>query len=247
MKKTKKKLVTMLTLAMMLSLFAVGCGSDNQNDAANTTEEQTGATTAAENDESEAEDTKEEAEVVSENEETTGVIPAYEYPGPEQFYSVVYKYLVDEIGAMYSSGDVTIPCPIIVAMDESNKSDILLYGDFWVYNYELSGDTLMNISGGNNAGVMHIASTDEGYEVKSFDVVEDGAKYEESAKKIFGDHYDEFQKINSDQDAREATRAQIIANYVAANNLSITGYQDYGWDKQDLPKENIDSFYSDLK
>ena len=68
----------------------------------------------------------------------------------------------------------------------------------------------------------------------------------ESAKKIFGDHYNEFEKLSADDKASEQTRAQIIANYVAANNLKITAYQDYGWDPVTLPEENIDSFYSVL-
>ncbi len=48
------------------------------------------------------------------------------------------------------------------------------------------------------------------------------------------------------ENATEKTRAQIVANYVAANNLSVTAIQDYGWDPQTLPEENIDSFYSTL-
>ena len=78
------------------------------------------------------------------------------------------------------------------------------------------------------------------------EVTEDGSGYTESAKRIFGDHYDEFAKVNSDEETREKTRAQIIANYVAANNLQITAYKDYGWDPVILPEENIDSFYSTL-
>ena len=53
-------------------------------------------------------------------------------------------------------------------------------------------------------------------------------------------------KDGEDEKVREKTRAQIIANYVAANNLDITAYQDYGWDPVTLPKQNIDTFYSDL-
>ena len=82
--------------------------------------------------------------------------------------------------------------------------------------------------------------------VVSMDEVADGSDFEPVARKIFGDYYDELIKSSGDEDGREATRAQIIANYVAANNLSITSYQDYGWDPATLPDENIDTFYSDL-
>jgi len=53
-------------------------------------------------------------------------------------------------------------------------------------------------------------------------------------------------KAHSDQELADKTRAQIIANYVAANNLSITQYKDFGWDPVTLPEENIDNFYSAL-
>ncbi len=173
-------------------------------------------------------------------------LPAYEYPGPELFYSVVYKYMIDEFGLHYEPADVGIPCPVIIAEDDSNKDDILLYGNFWYFNYKLNGDTLENTSGGSYPGVMHVKSTDAGYEVTGMDIVADGSDFDESAKKIFGKYYDSFMKDGEDDELREKTRAQIIANYVAANNLSIKAYQDYGWDPVTLPEENIDSFYSTL-
>ena len=87
---------------------------------------------------------------------------------------------------------------------------------------------------------------DNGYEITSFDQVADGSDYDSTAKEIFGDKYDAFIKASSDNKAKEEVRAQIISNYAAANNLSITGFQDYGWEKIALPTENIDSFYSTL-
>ena len=175
-----------------------------------------------------------------------GKLPPYEYPGPEQFYYVVYKYVIDEFGKGYEKSDVSIPCILEAYVDESNKDDILFYGDFWVFNYDLEGDTLMNKSGGSYPGVMHLKNTEDGYAVTKVDVVEDGSRWDKSAKEIFGKHYDECMKLISDDKLREQTRAQIIANYVAANNLSITQYKDYGWDPVKLPEQNIDSFYSDL-
>ena len=53
-------------------------------------------------------------------------------------------------------------------------------------------------------------------------------------------------KVYSDGEKQDEIRAQIIANYVAANKLSITQFKDYGWDPVKLPEENIDSFYSQL-
>ncbi len=176
----------------------------------------------------------------------SGKIPAYEYPGPELFFSVLYDYMIKELGSGYPQSDVCIPCPVIIEMDESDNSDIRVYGNFWIFNYDLKGDILENTSGGSFPGCIHVKSTDAGYEVTSMEVCEDGSGFDESAKKIFGKYYDKFAKDGEDEKQREQIRAQIIANYVAANNLSITAYQDYGWDPVTLPEENIDSFYSRL-
>ena len=178
----------------------------------------------------------------------SGELPAYEYPGPEAFYYEMYKYLTDTYAQDYPEAQVCIPCPVIFAEDDSDPDDMRVYGDFWIFNYDLKGDILENTSGGSYPGVIHFKkdNTAGGYEVTSMEVCEDGSNFEESAKKIFGDRYEDFIKMQSNDKLREETRAQIIANYVAANNLQITGYQDYGWDPVPLPEENIDSFYSIL-
>ncbi|MBO4903100.1 MAG: hypothetical protein J5518_09935 [Lachnospiraceae bacterium] len=173
-------------------------------------------------------------------------LPAYAYPGPELFYSVLYQYLIDTYAGGYPAADVTIPCPNIIAEDESDPDDIRVWGDFWVLNYDLNGDILENASGGSYPGCIHLKKTDDGYEVTGMDVVGDGSDFEPTAKKIFGKYYEDLIKSSADTEGREKTRAQIIANYVAANDLQIKAYQDYGWDPVELPEENIDSFYSQL-
>ncbi len=205
----------------------------------------------------EQEETKPEEEAEAAPEETAEeevpaddetVLPPYEYPGPEVFYTVLYQYLLDEYGDNYEEADVTIPTPFIIAEDESDHDDIKIWGDFWINSYNLNGDILENVAGGSYPGLIHIKATDDaaGYEVTGMEVVSDGSDYDPTAKKIFGDHYDEFVALGADDEGRNAIRAQIIANYAAANDLSITAYQDYGWDPVTLPEENIDSFYSNL-
>lgn len=176
----------------------------------------------------------------------SGNLPAYEYPGPELFYSVLYDYIIERFSPHYDNADVAIPLVDILDIDESDKSDIKVYGDFWLLNYDLNGTTLENVSGGSYPGCIHIVSNDAGYEVEYMELVGDGADYDPTARQIFGDRYDDFMKLESDIDTREEIRAQIIANYVAANNLNITEYKDYGWDPVTLPEQNIDSMYSKL-
>ena len=72
------------------------------------------------------------------------------------------------------------------------------------------------------------------FEVTAFDQVEDGSRYLLTAKKIFGDKYDAFQAINSDEKNRERLRAEGLATYAKKNGLAVTLYQDYGWPAKKL-------------
>ena len=145
------------------------------------------------------------------------------------YYSAIDRYLVDEFGKNYTEGEYCIPSYSIVDVDEQNAEDILVWGDFWVFNYNQVGDTLKCVSGGSHPGLMHVAQTENGFEVKAFEQVEDGSNFLPTAKKIFGDKYDVFQAINSDEKNRERLRAEVLGNYVKNHGLSVTVYQDYGW------------------
>lgn len=232
-----RKILTLIMTGVMLT-GVVGCGA--QSEKPEQTNESEVETTETETESVASEETTENSSEESVN------LPAYEYPGPELFYSVLYKYINDEFAANYDSADVAIPIVNIIYEDESNKEDIKVYGDFWYMNYDLKGDTLECVSGGSYPGCIHLKNTDEGYEVTGMDIVEDGSNYLDSAKEIFGEHFDDFEKTSSDDKTREQIRAQIIANYVFANGLDIKAYQDYGWDPVTLPEQNIDSFYSIL-
>ncbi len=251
----KKKMISVVLSLVLTAALLAGCAGKEQADATaqpeqtQEVEEVAPEEPATETEEeTEPEETAEEPEEAeeSEPEEPTEELPAYEYPGPELFYSVLYEYLIDELSQGYPEAQVCIPCPIIVAEDDSDDSDMRLYGNFLIYNYDLNGEILECESGGSYPGCIHIKNTETGYEVTSMEVVEDGAGWDESAKKIFGKHYDALIKDGENEDLIAETRAQIIANYVAANDLNITAYQDYGWDPVPLPEENIDNFYSEL-
>jgi hypothetical protein len=111
-----------------------------------------------------------------------------------------------------------------------------MWGDFWVFNYDVAGDTLKTVSGGNHPGLMHLKKTDKGFEVTGFDAVEDGAGNMESAKRIFGDNFDAFWELNSNQEKREDVRLHFIADYVKKHNLTVKMVQDYGWPAVALPE-----------
>ena len=157
-------------------------------------------------------------------------------PAAVYYDAAVNDYLVNVIGKNYAEAEYCIPCPIIISMNDGNKEDVLAWGDFWVFNYNLSGDTLKTVSGGDHPGLMHLTKTENGYEVSSFEAVEDGAGNMESAKRIFGDKYDSFWEINSNQEKRNDVILHCVADYVKKHNLPARMVQDYGWPAVALPE-----------
>lgn len=153
------------------------------------------------------------------------------------YFPAIERYLVKECGSKYLEGEYCVPFQTVIAVDERNAEDILVWGDFWVFNYNLAGDTLETVSGGSHPGLMHIKQNDTGFEVTAFDQVEDGSRYMTSAKKIFGEKYNTFQTVNSDEVRREKHRAEILANYVKKHNIPATKYKDYGWPIKNIPFE----------
>ncbi len=161
----------------------------------------------------------------------------YGYMGEDPVEATVYEYVATTIAGNFDveEGMVSIPTVTIIDKIENEDGTVDVTGDFWVDNYTIEGDTLMNQSGGNFAGKLHIVMEGDAYKVDSFEAVGDGSEFEPTAKKIFGDSYDKFMEINGDQEAREALRTETVANFVKANNLEVTQYQDFGWDPVQLP------------
>ena len=150
------------------------------------------------------------------------------------YFPAIDRYLADSIGSQYTKGEYCVPIHSIVGVDERNADDILVWGSYWVFNYNQVGDTLKCVSGGSHPGLMHVRQTEKGFEVTAFDQVEDGSSYLTTAKKIFGDKFDAFQTINSDEQKREKLRANVLATYVKKHGLTTTLYQDSGWPAKKL-------------
>ena len=142
----------------------------------------------------------------------------------------ISDYLVKEIGSQYLQGELCVPVLKMVSTEEPDDEQKLVWGDFWVFNYNIAGDTLKTVSGGNHSGCMLLQRKNGALVVTSFEQTEDGARNEISAKRIFGKHYDVYQNMHSNQDVREAVRHEQLKDYVRRNGLSVRYYQDYGWD-----------------
>ena len=144
--------------------------------------------------------------------------------------------LANEIGATYAAGEYAIPFETIVAVEENDSDEVLVWGDFWIFNYNRNGDVLETVSGGNHPGMIRLDKVEYGYELRDFEQVADGADHEASAKEIFGEHYGAYKKVASDENAREEVRRAAIEAFVKDQNLSVSQYKDYGWPARPIAK-----------
>ena len=210
-------LAVFLIAALSIALGLGACSTGNGASSSNSSSSSSSADSAA----------KSETEVDG---------SAYGYAGTDPVEAAVYKYLVEEVGAHFDKADASIPIVNIVHVDYTNPDEVLVYGDFWVENYDIEGDTLMCVSGGDFPGVMHVCKDGDGYNVSSFDMVGDGSDFDPSAKQLFGEHYDAFMKVYGDVEARNELRTITVSDYVNLNGLAVTQYQDYGWEPVKLYK-----------
>jgi len=146
----------------------------------------------------------------------------------------IENYLVDSIGKSYSPGEVCIPAYSVIAID-TNLPTVKIWGDWWVFNYNIAGDTLKCVSGGSHPGMFQLEKTGDNFNIVDFDQVEDGSNWLPSAQRIFDEYYDAFHAVNSNQELRDSVRLAMTAQYVKENGLPVTMLQDHGWPAVALP------------
>lgn len=147
--------------------------------------------------------------------------------------AAISDYLVREIGAQYLQGELCIPMLLIAAEDDESKP-MRVWGDFWVFWYNQVGDTLKTVSGGSHPGLLTLSEEDGRFAVTGFERVEDGSRFQSSAQRIFGKHFDVFQNMHSNEDVREAVRKEQLQEYVQQHSIPVRYYQDYGWPAVEL-------------
>ncbi len=147
--------------------------------------------------------------------------------------AAISAYMVCEIGAQYLQGELCIPMLMIAAEDDDSQP-MRVWGDFWVFWYDQAGDTLKTVSGGSHPGLMTLSEKDGRFAVTGFERVEDGSRFLPTAQRIFGEHFDVFQNMHSNENVREAVRKEQLQEYVQQHNLPVRYYQDYGWPAVEL-------------
>lgn len=141
----------------------------------------------------------------------------------------ISDYLLREIAPYYLQGELCVPALLI-----AHEEDSCVWGDFWVFWYNIAGDTLKTVSGGSHPGKMTLTYANNQPQVIDFEYVEDGSRFMPTAKRIFGDYLDIFMNMHSNESVREAVRREQLSEYVQQHNLSVHYYQDYGWEAKEL-------------
>ena len=125
-----------------------------------------------------------------------------------------------------------IPSPEVLYTDDTDPEKVRVWGDFWMFSYSLEGDVLMNESGGANPGLLYLEKNGDSYQVTDFDAVGDGAQYNEDVERICSEAPEEAGDLVAAYTGEydETVRKEFIRMYAEANGLSVTAYQDFGWD-----------------
>ena len=191
-------------------------------------------------------DEAEDAVVPEEDTETIYVYPVYSHETDDPFYAPACQYIMETCGPLFDPEDIMIPVVDILRVDDSDPEDILVWGNYRVYNYALRGTTLMTRSGGNFPGIIHMRKDGDSYTGVSMDLVEDGERNGESVKEIFGVD-DELMKAYTESAENEELTEEAIRWYREDSGLDIEAYEDYGWDPHFLdPEADTEAEYPDL-
>ena len=183
-----------------------------------------------------------EAEALTETERDKFSLPVYQYNGGSTMLAAICTYMED-LGKIYLEGDVMVPAPLIFAVDDQDPEDMKVYGNFWIFWYNLDGDTLKNVSGGEHPGVFHMKRDGDAYEITSFEQAGDGEEYAEDIRRFCAqadvpgveDLEDLYFETNVETfRPLDYVRSTFLEQYVSDNNLPIYAYQDYGWDPVEL-------------
>lgn len=158
------------------------------------------------------------------------VLTEYVYTGDNKVVKAIYEYMRDDYFEMFMPDLVMIPAYVIY--EEVDAGDeYLVFGNFYIHGYRLTGGILEAESGASMPGVAHLKKTQDGYEVIQMEFAGDGEMYDADIKEFTKDYpevYDKYFEYNPERD--QDIRTEYIRKYVMDNNLDIQYYKDYGWD-----------------
>lgn len=156
---------------------------------------------------------------------------SFEYTGDDIYIKEITNNMLKVAKENFDSqGKVVIPTPYIVKIDDSDKNDIKVYGDFYIYGYEMSGTIFYTKNGGSYPGCYHLKEENGTISTVKVEIAEDGSNNWKSLVKICGDDESLAKDVsNVVSNDGEKNRIEYVKMYAKANNLRVSGIKDYGW------------------
>lgn len=222
------KKVLLILSTLLLAGNIISCGQKTTTaEAVNETKVE--ETTASQNVENEV---KESVNHMTEREFSFDSKVKFVYTGDDDYMKAITDDMVLMSEDLFGDqGAVEIPTPRIVKMDDSDKKDIKVYGDFWIYGYQMYGTIFNTKNGSSNPGCYHLKDEDGKITVISKEFAEDGSNNWSSLVKICGGDEELAKKVSNHPAAEdeEKLRLDYAKMYAKANNLKFSGIKDYGW------------------
>lgn len=159
------------------------------------------------------------------------VLTEYVYTGDNKAVEAIYNYMRPEYMKMFGDeGQIYIPAYIIYQEVDAGD-EYLVFGNFYIHGYKLTGNILESESGASMPGCAHLKRNGDGFEVINIEFAGDGEYYDLDIKEFTKDYpevYDMYFDYQPERD--EEIRKEYIRMYVTDNNLAVEYYKDYGWD-----------------
>lgn len=161
-----------------------------------------------------------------------GKLPAFTYKGDNPYIATVCTYLTDRSHIQEAEDGVTIPCPLIYRINDSDKNDVLVWGDFYSCSYTLRNTTMMVGMSYAAQGRMHLQAVDGEYVVTDLEIfgdILDGDHYFSDVIRLCAPNIGLILRcVFTGERQREAAKLDSLRDYAMSNGLNITQYQVHG-------------------
>ena len=163
------------------------------------------------------------------------VLSEFVYTGDNKAVEAIYNYMKAEYMDIYGEDSQIIIPAYIIYREVDAGDEYLVFGNFYIDGYKLTGNILECVSGSEMPGCAHLKKKGDSYEVINIEFAGDGEYYKADISKFTKD-YPEVYDMYFDYDPKRALeiREEYIRMYVTDNNLSIEYYKDYGQDPTKL-------------
>lgn len=166
---------------------------------------------------------------VTESENSFNPNIKFVYTGNNKNIKAITDEMVNAASLMYGDQEaVEIPTPFIVKVDDDDRNDIKVYGDFWIDGYQMEGTIFNTKNGGSMPGCYHLNDGDNGIVFASKEIAEDGSNNWSSLVRICGGDENLAKEVINARE-NDSLRYEYAKMYAKENVLKLSGIKDYGW------------------